>query len=204
MLPLALLLRKNARLYRSGEPGRHCKSPGSAVGLTPNALLALLSVAGLACCVAMSMPQVHIVGLLRRPRYGAARGAEMLAVMLGFGIVSAARLGWICDPDRRPAHAAVGSVLQGIALVLFLAFRRARSLYVVSALFGLFRAAWCLPTAIIVREYFSRARLVGASAVVLLATLLGMAAGGWASGAIFDLTGSYRAASPRHAWNSST
>ena len=61
------------------------------------ALMALLIVAGIGCCVAMSMPQVHIVAYCGDLGYGAARGAEMLSLMLGFGIVSRLASGVICD-----------------------------------------------------------------------------------------------------------
>src|SRR5437879_3063115 len=172
------------------------------LGLTPNALLALLSVAGLACCVAMSMPQVHIVAYCGDLGYGAARGAEMLAVMLGFGIVSRLASGWICDRIGGLRTLLLGSALQGIALVLFLPFDGLASLYIVSALFGLFQGGLVPSYAIIVREYFKPGEAGARLGVVLMATLLGMAAGGWVSGAIFDLTGSYRAAFVNGiAWN---
>src|SRR6266850_1741194 len=164
------------------------------LGLTPNALLALLSIAGLACCVAMSMPQVHIVAYCGDLGYGAARGAEMLAIMLGFGIVSRLASGWISDRVGGLRTLLLGSALQGIALALFLPFDELVSLYVVSALFGLFQGGLVPSYAIIVREYFRPGEAGARLGVVLMATLLGMAGGGWLSGAIFDLTGSYRAA----------
>jgi MFS family permease len=45
-----------------------------------------------------------------------------------------------------------------------------------------------------VREYFPPAQAGTRLGLVLMATLLGMALGGWMSGAIFDFTGSYQAA----------
>ena len=44
--------------------------------------------AGVACCVAMSMPQVHIVAYCSDLGYGAARGAQMLSLMMATGIAS--------------------------------------------------------------------------------------------------------------------
>jgi len=88
----------------------------------------------------------------------------------------------------------LGSALQGVALLLFLPFQGLASLYVVSALFGLFQGGIVPAYAIIVREYFP-AREAGARVgAVIMATLFGMALGGWMSGVVFDLTGSYRAA----------
>ena len=59
--------------------------------MSPATLQVLLVIAGLSCCIAMSMPQVHIVAYCADLGYGPARGAEMLSLMLGFGVVS--RLG---------------------------------------------------------------------------------------------------------------
>jgi MFS family permease len=163
-------------------------------GLSPGALQALLIVAGLSCCIAMSMPQVHIVAYCGDLGYGAARGAQMLSLMLGFGIVSRLASGWIVDHIGGLRTLLLGSGLQMLALALFLGFDGLVSLYVISALFGLFQGGIVPSYAIIVREYFP-AREAGARvSAVFMATLFGMALGGWMSGAIFDLTGSYDAA----------
>jgi MFS family permease len=155
---------------------------------------ALLCLAGVACCVAMAMPQVHIVAYCGDLGYGAARGAEMLSLMLACGIASRLVSGWICDRIGGLRTLVLGSALQGVALLLFLPFDGLTSLYVVSALFGLFQGGIVPSYAIIVREHFP-AREAGARVgTVLMATLLGMALGGWMSGKVFDLTGSYQAA----------
>ena len=59
---------------------------------------------------------------------------------------------------------------------------------------GLFQGGIVPSYAIIVREYFSPREAGARLGVILMATLFGMAFGGWISGWIFDLTGSYRAA----------
>jgi MFS family permease len=196
MLPLALMLRRRPPALEFGAPGSARSAVWSQrpLGLSPGALQALLVVAGLACCVAMSMPQVHIVAYCGDLGYGAARGAEMLSVMLGFGIVSRLASGWICDRIGGIRTLLLGSTLQGIALLLFLPFDGLVSLYVISALFGLFQGGIVPSYAIIVREYFSPREAGVRVGTVLMATLFGMALGGWMSGVIFDLTGSYKAA----------
>ena len=172
------------------------------LGLSPHSLMVLLAIAGVACCVAMSMPQVHIVAYCGDLGYGAARGAEMLSIMLGAGIVSRLASGWICDRIGGLRTLLLGSALQGIALVMFLPFDGLVSLYIVSAMFGLFQGGIVPSYAIIVREYFPPREAGVRTGVVLMATLFGMAFGGWVSGAIFDLTGSYRAAFVNGiAWN---
>ncbi len=155
---------------------------------------ALLCVAGLACCVAMAMPQVHIVAYCTDLGFGAARGAEMLSLMLACGIVSRLVSGAICDRIGGLRTLALGSLLQGVALLLFLPFDGLVSLYVVSALFGLFQGGIVPSYAIIVREHFPPAEVGSRVGAVIMATLVGMALGGWMSGKVFDLTGSYHAA----------
>ncbi len=153
----------------------------------------LLCVAGTACCVAMAMPQVHIVAYCSDLGFGAARGAEMLSLMLACGIVSRLVSGAICDRIGGLRTLLLGSLLQGIALLLFLPFDGLVSLYVISALFGLFQGGIVPSYAIIVREHFPPAEAGTRVGTVLMFTLLGMALGGWMSGVVFDLTGSYHA-----------
>jgi MFS family permease len=162
--------------------------------LSPGTLQGLLVVAGLACCVAMSMPQVHIVAYCADLGFGAQRGAEMLSLMLGFGIISRLVSGLISDRIGGLKTLLLGSTLQGIALLLYIPFDGLASLYVVSALFGLFQGGIVPSYALIVREYFSPKEAGARVGVVLMATLFGMALGGWLSGVIFDFTGSYQAA----------
>lgn len=171
-------------------------------GLSLGVAQGLLCVAGTACCVAMAMPQVHIVAYCGDLGYGAARGAQMLSIMLGFGIVSRLVSGVICDRIGGLRTLLLGSALQGLALLLFLPFDGLVSLYVVSALFGLFQGGIVPSYAIIVREHFPPAEAGARVGTVLMCTLFGMALGGWMSGKVFDLTGSYHAAFVNGiAWN---
>jgi MFS family permease len=195
ILALSLVLRRRPpALEAAAQAGSVSRQNGMPLGLAPNTLMALLVVAGVACCVAMSMPQVHIVAYCGDLGYGAARGAEMLSLMLGFGIVSRLLSGWICDRIGGLRTLLLGSALQGVALFMFLPFDGLVSLYVVSAMFGLFQGGIVPSYAIIVREYFPPREAGVRTGIALMATLFGMAFGGWISGVIFDLTGSYRAA----------
>ena len=201
MLPLLLVLRRKTPAL-AATVGTTALGVQGSLGLSPNALQALLCVAGLACCVAMSMPQVHIVAYCGDLGYGPARGAEMLSVMLGFGIVSRLATGVIADRVGGVATLLLGSTLQGIALLLYLFFNGLTSLYVISALFGLFQGGIVPSYAIIIREYFPPREAGTRIGLVIMATLFGMALGGWMSGAIFDFAGSYRAAFANGlAWN---
>jgi MFS family permease len=196
MVPLALALRRRPPVQHPAPAqarSAHLFGSGS-LGLSPNALMILLAVAGVGCCVAMSMPQVHIVAYCGDLGYGVARGAEMLSVMLACGIVSRIASGFIADRIGGLPTLLLGSVLQGVALLLYLGFNGLTSLFVISGLFGLFQGGIVPSYAIIVREYFPAREAGTRFGVVVMATLFGMALGGWMSGAIFDATGSYRAA----------
>jgi MFS family permease len=164
------------------------------MGLPAGVVQVMLSVAGVACCVAMSMPQVHIVAYCSDLGFGAARGAQMLSLMLGLGVVSRLVSGWISDRIGGLRTLLLGSILQGIALLMFLPYDGLVSLYVVSGMFGLFQGGIVPAYALIVRQHFPPSEAGARVGTVLMATLFGMALGGWMSGAVFDWTGSYRAA----------
>jgi MFS family permease len=186
----------------AAPPARLARDWTRPLGLSPGGLQTLLCIAGVSCCVAMSMPQVHIVAYCGDLGYGAARGAQMLSLMLGFGIVSRLVSGMITDRIGGLRTLLLGSALQTLALALFLPFDSLSSLYLISALFGLFQGGIVPSYAIIVREHFSPREAGTRVGTVLTATLLGMALGGWLSGKIFDLTGSYDAAFVNGiAWN---
>ncbi len=164
------------------------------LGLSPGALQTWLALASVCCCVAMSMPQVHIVAYCGDLGYGVARGADMLALMMAFGIVGRIGSGFIADRVGGLLTLMLGSALQGVALLLYLLYDGLVSLYVISAVFGLFQGGIVPSYAIIVREYFPAKEAGARIGIILMMSLFGMALGGWMSGYIFDLTGSYRAA----------
>ncbi len=195
MVPLALLLRRPPpRMDTAGNAASRGPRHAAATGLSPRTLQTLLVIAGLCCCVAMSMPQVHLVAYCGDLGYGAARGAQMLSLMLACGIVSRLAFGYISDRVGGLRTLLLGSALQGLALLLFLPFNGLVSLYVISALFGLFQGGIVPAYAIIVREHFPASEAGARVGAVIMATLFGMALGGWMSGAVFDLTGSYKVA----------
>lgn len=195
MLSLAAVLRRPTPVAEPA-PGAGAARPAGTrpLGVSPRALQGLLIVAGFACCVAMAMPQVHIVAYCGDLGHGTTHGARMLALLLAAGVVSRLTFGWISDRTGGLPTLLLGSGLQALALLLFIPLRGLASLYAASAFFGLVQGGIVPSYAMIVREQFP-AREAGARVgSVLMATVFGMAAGGWLSGAIFDLTGSYQAA----------
>jgi MFS family permease len=194
LIPLALLLRRRVPELSMTAAANVSLANRAACGLSPRALAWLLALAGLGCCVAMSMPQVHIVALCVDRGFGPAVGAEMLSLMLLGGVVSRLISGLIADWLGGVLTLLIGSVLQMLALFLYLPAGGLVSLFVVSLVFGLAQGGIVPAYALIVREYMP-AREAGARVgFVIMATIFGMALGGWMSGWIHDLTGSYQLA----------
>lgn len=194
VVPLAFALRRKVPedAYATAEAASMLRS--GSVGLSPRALAWLLGLAGVGCCVAMSMPQVHIVSYCVDLGYGPAVGAEMLSLMLFGGVASRIVSGMLADRLGGVWTLLIGSVLQCIALILYLPSDALIPLYVVSLVFGLSQGGIVPSYAVIVREYMP-AREAGARVgFVLMATILGMALGGWMSGWIYDVTGNYHMA----------
>jgi MFS family permease len=193
MLPLSLMFRRRSVMQETSAAGAN-GGGGADLGLSPNALMILLCIAGVGCCVAMSMPQVHIVAYCSDLGYGVARGAEMLSIMLGFGIISRLACGFVADRLGGVMTLLISSMLQMAALFLYLTSDGLTPLYIISALFGLFQGGLVPSYAIIVREYFAPKEAGTRLGIIIMSTVFGMALGGWLSGLIFDLTGSYRVA----------
>ena len=197
MLPLCFVLRQRA----NRDERLAVSTLGSSSVGTPF-LQGLLMLAGLACCVAMSMPQVHIVAYCGDLGYGTQAGANMLSLMLGFGVASRLLSGFVADKIGGAGTLIIGSVLQCLALLFYIPFDGLVSLYLVSSLFGLAQGGIVPSYALIVRDHFPAREAGTRISLVLTCTVLGMALGGWLSGLIFDHTGSYHLAFVHGiAWN---
>jgi len=194
MLPLIFLtLRPRAPTIHVDAGGLASAGAQRAFGLSPNALQATLMIAGVCCCVTMSTPQVQIVAYCGDLGYEPARGAEMLSLMIGLGVLSRLVAGSVADRLGGLTTLAILSTLQAVATFPYILFDDLAALYAMSGIFGLFNGGLIPMYAVTVREYFSPHEAGARVGIVIGATLLGMALGGWMSGAIFDLTGSYRA-----------
>jgi MFS family permease len=201
MTVLLVVLRAN---MGGGGARDHANAPPPQVSLnlSANTLTVLLSIASISCCVAMAMPQVHIVAYCGDLGYGVARGAEMLSMMMGFGIISRIGSGFLADRIGGIRTLLIGSVAQAFALLFYLFFDSLTSLYLISGMFGLFQGGIVPSYAIIVRETMPAREAATRVGIVIFASVLGMSFGGWVSGVIFDATGSYAAAFANGlAWN---
>jgi MFS family permease len=194
MVPIGLLLRRRLKAANYVQGEAVTEAARNELGLSPNVLQAVLVVAGFACCMAMSMPQVHIVAYCGDLGYGVAVGTQIIALMLGLGVVSRLASGAVADRIGAGPMLILGSSMQAAALLLYLFFNSQSSLYLISGLFGLFQGGIVPMYAVIIRKYLPPREAGIRISLVLMATVLGMACGGLAAGYIFDATGSYRLA----------
>ena len=197
MIPLALSLRRRMvhdAGYAAGAVASSPRGSRAVIPVSPATLQWMLATAGFACCMAMAMPQVHLVSYCMDLGYGIVAGAEMVSIMLAGGIISRLLSGFVADYIGGIRTLLIGSVMQCLALFLYLPFDGLASLYVVSAIFGLAQGGIVPCYALIVREYLPAREAGRRVGIVITATVIGMAVGGWASGVIYDFTGSYQAA----------
>ncbi|ATF19325.1 CynX/NimT family MFS transporter [Phaeobacter gallaeciensis] len=194
VVPLSLVLRRRIPFDAQGDSAAASASNAARAGLTPRQLQWILGLAGIGCCVAMSMPQVHIVAYCVGLGYGPTVGAEMLSLMLLGGVVSRVISGLVADRFGGVRTLLVGSILQCIALFFYLPYDGMVSLYLVSAIFGLAQGGIVPSYALVVREYMPPQEAGTRVGFVMMMTILGMALGGWMSGWIYDVSGSYQLA----------
>ena len=190
MIPLILLL-KNASVDESKSHDMKQRYKDINLDLSNNQIQVLLMLAGICCCVAMAMPQVHMVALCVDNGFGLQVGTEILAVMLYSGMISRIVFGMISDRIGPVLTLLLGSFLQMVSLTFFLPFSSEISLYVVSLMFGLSQGGIVPAYAIIIRKYLPIKEAGLRVGLVIGATIVGMSLGGWMSGEIFDITASY-------------
>lgn len=191
---LAILLWPRMPLVDPLDGERADAVPERPLGMTRATLQTMLGAAGVGCCVAMATPQVHIVAHATDLGYAAARGAEMLSLMLAGGVTSRLLSGWISDRIGGLRTLVLGSALQMCALLVFIPIQSLEGLYAASLLFGLTQGGIVPSYALIVRRFFPADQSGTRIGMVYMFTLFGMASGGWMAGAIFDATGGYATA----------
>ena len=194
ILPASFFLQRRLDKKYSDEQERQASIMSTSSRFKPLTLQIILSIAGICCCVAMSMPQIHLVTMCVDLGYGSQVGAEMLSLMLLGGVISRLVSGVLVDFIGGVRTLLLGSSLQCIGLVLYYPTTEMNSLYLVSLIFGLSQGGIVPSYAIIVREYMPPQEAGARVGIVIMATVIGMAFGGWISGVIFDATNSYQLA----------
>lgn len=191
MLPLSLVYLRKIKDSENSDNENAGVVFNKPLGVTPLRLQCLLCFAGIGCCAAMAMPQIHIVPHALDLGFEARDGANMLALMLGFGIISRISSGWISDKIGGIKTLILGSILQGLVIFSFLFIDTLTGLYLVSIAFGLSQGGIVPSYALIIRRFFRANETGGRIGLIFVATIFGMALGGWAAGILYDLTGSY-------------
>jgi MFS family permease len=194
MLPLTLLLRRRppglaeAALDRDAAPG------ASALGLPPNLVHGLLCIAIVLCCIPMAMPMGHLVAFCSDLGFAPARGADMLALLLGCAFLSRFFWGRLSDRIGGLPTVLLSSAGQAVLLTLYLGVDNLVGLYLVSAALG-FGSGGIIPAYILaLRQLFPASEAGARIAMLLFFGLGGMAVGGWLAGAIYDWAASYQPA----------
>jgi MFS family permease len=115
----------------------------------------------------------------------------MLSVLLGSAFLARQVWGWLADRIGGLQTLLWSSPLQAIALSGFLFTRNDALLFAFSSLFG-FGLAGLLPAYVVaVREHYSTGEANWRVPAVLFAGFLGMGAGGWGAGVLYDYFGVY-------------
>jgi MFS family permease len=164
---------------------------GTALGLPPNLVLALLCTAGFCCCVPMALPQSHLVAFCSDVGIPAAQGAAMLSVLQACAFVSRQFWGWLADRVGGLATLILGSACQALAIGAFLLTQNEAGLFAVSAAFGLGFSGIVPAYVLIVRELFPSSEASWRVPTVLFTSMSGMAFGSWFAGALYDHFGYY-------------
>ena len=197
LLTLILMALLSLLLYPRPPMNEQQPETGSVDSKSSNSLVSggtlqsLIYLAGVGCCVAMAMPQIHIVPYVMDLGHPAIRGAEMLGLMLGFGVISRVGSGWLSDRIGGLATLLLGSALQLAVLIAFLTGNSLVFLYGISIAFGLSQGGIVPSYTIILRAFFPPKQAGWRISTSFLFTVAGMAFGGWIAGLLYDLTGSY-------------
>ena len=194
VIPFAFLLLNKTTKIKSDTENDFYANNTKLIKISGGRLQFLLGMAGIGCCIAMAMPQVHIVAYCVGLGFGATIGASMLSVMLASGIISRIMFGLCADRIGSLNTLILSSALQMISLIFFIPFDGMISLFVVSAIFGLSQGGIVPSYALVVRHFLPAREAGQRIGIVLMLTIFGMAIGGWMSGFIFDQTGSYKMA----------
>ena len=179
-----------ARPSRAGG-GQDPKAGAPVLGLSPNLAMILLSLAIFCCCVPMAMPSQHIVALCGDLGFAAQSGAAMLSVLLGTAFVARQLWGWVADRIGGLQTLLWSSLAQATALSGFMLTRDEAALFLVSAAFGLGFSGLLPAYVIAIREYYPVKEANWRVPTIYFAGFLGMAAGGWGAGALYDQFGYY-------------
>ena len=161
------------------------------LGLPPNLAFALMCGASILCCIPMSMPQGHLAAFCSDLGFSRTFGAAMLSVLLGTAFLSRQMWGAISDKIGGLTTVLIGSVWQASAMTAFMFTQSEAGLITVSAAFGLGFSGIIPAYVLALRELFPAREAYWRIPTLLSFTAVGMGAGGWIAGLLYDHFGYY-------------
>jgi len=156
-----------------------------------NVLMIGLMAAIFCCCVPMNIPLQHVVAFCGDIGIASQEGAAMLSVLLGSAFLARQLWGWVADRVGGLQTLLWSSPVQAIALSGFLFTRNDTLLFAFSSVFGIGLAGLLPAYVVAVREHYCANEANWRVPTVLFAGFLGMAAGGWGAGVLYDIFGVY-------------
>jgi MFS family permease len=187
ILPLAaIFLRRPPEAAALGTLQAEPRAGEPVLGLPPNLVLAALAFATFCCCVTMSIPMAHMVAFCSDIGIAPTQGAAMLSVLLGSAFFARQFWGWLADRVGGLRTILWASAAQAAAMAGFLLTQDEVGLFTISAVFG-FGFGGLIPGYVLaVRELFPASEASWRIPAMLFPGSLGMAAGGWLAGVIYD------------------
>jgi MFS family permease len=190
-VPIAALFLQQPPAGPAGFEGGEVGGRRRVLGMRPNTALALIAIAGFACCIPMSIPQGHLVAFCSDVGIPMAQGAAMLSVLQGSAFLSRILWGWMADRVGGLLTVLVGSACQAVAVTAFMATQNETALFAIAAAYGLGFSGIVPAYVMAVRELFPSREASWRVPVVLFVSMGGMAVGTWWAGALFDHFGYY-------------
>lgn len=190
-IPVALLVRDSPRRLSAHGEAAPVQRDGTPFPLPPRTVVTWLSVAVVFCCIAMSVPIVHLVSLLTDHGMSAESAVTVFLALMITGAFGRILGGKLADHIGALQSYAVMSVLQTSVVFLFPHTQNIVLVYILAMVFGLAFSGVMASFLVCARMMVPARYLARSMATVAMAGWIGMALGGWQGGVMFDLTGDY-------------
>jgi len=191
IVPLAAIFFRAPPEPVASVAGKGTRHKASVLGMRPNTMFLILSVASFMCCVPMAMPQSHLVAFCSDLGIAASHGAIMLSFVLTIAFVSRQLWGLIADRIGGLLTVLIGSAVQALSMVAFLLTQDEIGLFTVAGIYGLGFAGIVPAYVLAIREFFPLRDAGWRVPSLLFFSGSGMAAGGWLAGVLYDHFGFY-------------
>ncbi len=192
MIPMCLLLREKKPDQNPDTSSMNTERVQIRTLLVPAHLfVCLLCVAVVGCCIAMSMPMVHLPNYAKTKGFSLEEGAILLSALMTSSVVARIIWGFICDRLGGLMTLFTASSLQAIGLIGLTLSDGLAFLYLAGIIFGIGFGGIlpCYP--VILREYLPTKGLGFKIGLVVFFGAVGMALGPEIAGRIYALINTY-------------